>query len=416
MELIAGYKKTEVGVIPESWCVKSIGQLCDYQNGKSLENYFNDESGFKVISIGNYSPEGKYVDRNSFISFENKKSIEKFILNKNDLTMSLNDKTAQGAILGRVLLIDEDCKFVFNQRTMRLRPRQDVYPNYLYFSINAEYVHGALVGLAKPGTQIYVNTDDVLSVMLPVPTIGEQTAIANALSDADALIGSLQKLIEKKRQIKQGAMQTLLNPYKNGVLKTGWIKKKLGEVADIRNGGTPSTRVDEFWNGNVLWCTPTDITALNGSKYISDTNRKISIKGLKNSSAEIIPENSIVMTSRATIGECAINLLPISTNQGFKNFIPFEFTDCNFLYYSLQTMKQTFIGLCSGSTFLEISKNQVFNVEICLPKEKLEQNRIAMIISDMDIEIAALETKLAKYQQIKQGMMQNLLTGRIRLV
>jgi type I restriction enzyme S subunit len=195
-----------------------------------------------------------------------------------------------------------------------------------------------------------------------------------------------------------------------------WGKKCLAELADIRSGGTPSTLLPEFWDGDILWCTPTDITALNGYKYLGETSRKVTTLGLKASSAEIVPAMSIVMTSRATIGECAINRVPLSTNQGFKNFVPFDDVDVEFLYYLLTTQKQGFVSLCGGSTFLEIGKTQLAAFEVSLPLTKAEQTAIATVLSDLDAELAALETKLAKARQLKQGMMQELLTGRIRLV
>jgi len=122
------------------------------------------------------------------------------------------------------------------------------------------------------------------------------------------------------------------------------------------------------------------------------------------------------MTSRATIGECAINRVPVTTNQGFKNFVPFESVDVEFLYYLLLTQRQGFISLCGGSTFLEIGKAQLAEFEMHTPATKAEQTALAAILSDMDAEITALEAKLAKARQVKQGMMQELLTGRIRLV
>jgi type I restriction enzyme S subunit len=122
------------------------------------------------------------------------------------------------------------------------------------------------------------------------------------------------------------------------------------------------------------------------------------------------------MTSRATIGECAINRVPVSTNQGFKNFVPFENVDVEFLYYLLLMQKQGFISLCGGSTFLEIGKAQLASFEVRVPTIRGEQSAIAAILFDMDTEIAALEGKLAKARQLKQGMMRELLTGRIRLV
>ena len=195
-----------------------------------------------------------------------------------------------------------------------------------------------------------------------------------------------------------------------------WMVSVLSDLADIRSGGTPSTYQPIFWDGEIAWCTPTDITALGGAKYLQTTSRTITSQGLKNSSAELIPAQSIVMTSRATIGECAINVAPISTNQGFKNFVPYAHIDTEFLYYLLITQKRGFIELCSGSTFLEIGKTQLLTYVLKIPPTKPEQTAIAQILSDMDAELTALEAKLVKARHIKQGMMQQLLTGKIRLV
>jgi len=195
-----------------------------------------------------------------------------------------------------------------------------------------------------------------------------------------------------------------------------WEVKKLGEIADIRSGGTPSTGEPRFWDGNIPWCTPTDITALSGHKYLGETARLITQLGLKASSAEMIPAQSVVMTSRATIGECAINAVPVSTNQGFKNFIPFATTNVDFLYYLLGTQKQGFISLCGGSTFLEIGKTQLVAYQVRLPATKAEQTAIASVLTEMDGELAALEQRREKTRALKQAMMQELLTGKTRLI
>lgn len=247
--------------------------------------------------------------------------------------------------------------------------------------------------------------------------VGEQEAIADALSDADAFIESVAQLLAKKRQFKQGAMQELLTGKRRLPGFDGkWTVERLSNIAEIRSGGTPSTTQPKFWDGDIPWCTPTDITALAGYKYLTSTSRTISQRGLEASAADLIPANSIVMTSRATIGECGINRIPVATNQGFKNFVPTEELDVEFFYYLLLTQKQGFIRLCGGSTFLEIGKGQLAAYEVRLPALRVEQSAIAAILSDMDAEIAGLEEKLGKARQLKQGMMQELLTGRIRLI
>ncbi len=211
-------------------------------------------------------------------------------------------------------------------------------------------------------------------------------------------------------EVKPGYKQTEV-----GVIPEDWEVKTLSELADIHSGGTPSTTEPKFWDGEVPWCTPTDITALSGHKYLRETSRRITEHGLKCSSAEMIPAQSIVMTSRATIGECAINQVPVSTNQGFKNFVPFQSVDVDFLYYLLTTQKQGFIRLCGGSTFLEIGKGQLVAFEVRLPCAKAEQHAIATALSDVDALLGGLERLIAKKRDLKQAAMQQLLTGQTRL-
>lgn len=304
----------------------------------------------------------------------------------------------------------------FNQDVKALVPYKGVYPKYLTYSILGRQNELLRLVSQAGNTAGVLDTKLVQAFNIWLPEYNEQQVIADALSDVDALLESLDQLINKKRNIKQAAMQELLTgktrlPGFDGE----WNVKRLGEITDIRSGGTPSTTNAAFWDGGVPWCTPTDITALLGRKYLSDTERTISDAGLRASSAEVIPPNSIIMTSRATIGECAINMVPMTTNQGFKNLVPSK-ADPEFLYYLMTMQKERLKQLCGGSTFLEIGKKQLQRFEVVCPVEVDEQTAIATVLSDMDAEITALEQRRKKTRDIKQAMMQELLTGKTRLV
>lgn len=272
--------------------------------------------------------------------------------------------------------------------------------------ISSVIVGGAIPTLSQE--QVYA-----FDIVYP-PDAKEQAAIAEALSDVDSLISSLQKLIEKKKAIKQGTMQELLTGKKRLPGFSGeWSKQQLGDICNIVNGGTPSTSIAEFWNGKILWCTPTDITSCS-TKYIYTTESKITESGLKASSATLLPKGALLLCSRATIGEVRIAGNTICTNQGFKSLVVHQNISNEWLYYMVHVLKFNMLEKAIGSTFLEISKKDLAELDIIVP-EFTEQKAIAQVLSDMDSEIELLEKKLAKYQQIKQGMMQELLTGRIRL-
>ena len=196
----------------------------------------------------------------------------------------------------------------------------------------------------------------------------------------------------------------------DGIILNEWTIKKLGEVTEIINGGTPSRNVLGYWeNGSILWATPTDVTR-NNSKYLFDVREKITEKGLKNSSATLLPRGTVLMTSRATIGAKSIIKVPMATNQGFKSFI------CNnnvlyneYLYYLIDILVPKLLSEASGSTFLEVSKNSVAQLSIALPPIK-EQQKIATILSTVDKAIEKTEAIIEKTEQLKKGLMQQLLT------
>lgn len=216
-KLIEKKKSIKQGAMQEllkpkaGWVTKKLGDVIGYQNGKALEQYFNSSDGYKVISIGNYSETGNYVDNSCYISREFKSTIKKYLLNKDELTMILNDKTSVGNIIGKVLLIDKNEEYVFNQRTMRIIPNISILPKFLYFILNSELTHKQIILKAKPGTQIYINTNDVLDIELRMPkNTKDQSLISEILTDMDTDLDIINKKLTKLKQQKQGMMQALL--------------------------------------------------------------------------------------------------------------------------------------------------------------------------------------------------------------
>ncbi|MGY3214041.1 restriction endonuclease subunit S [Mucilaginibacter sp. HD30] len=188
-----------------------------------------------------------------------------------------------------------------------------------------------------------------------------------------------------------------------------WLLAKISDTGLIISGGTPDTSKPEYWQGNILWCTPTDITSLKGSKYINYTSRNISEKGLKNSSANILPIHSLVICTRATIGDCAINEVSLTTNQGFKAIVPNKNWSTEFLYYLVVNLKPKLIQLSSGSTFLELSKKVFENIIIQQPPLN-EQIRIAEVLSAVDEKINIVKAHIIEYHKLKEFLSSNLLT------
>lgn len=259
-----------------------------------------------------------------------------------------------------------------------------------------------------------ITKKDFKSIKVTMPEEPERKAIAGVLSSFDSYISDLIELIEKKKAIRDGALEDLVSGRTRlEGFKGKWEKTTIGDCAEIYQGGTPSTTNDHYWGGNVTWVTPSEITKL-PTLYIDNSERKITEEGLHHSSARLLPAGTILLCTRATIGDLAIAKKPMTTNQGFKNLVCKKGVHNVFLAYLLQTLKDTMLSLAIGTTFLEISKKNLSSIELTMPSYP-EQKAIADVLTTMDEEIQALEAERDKMIQIREGAMDDLLTGRVRL-
>ena len=189
----------------------------------------------------------------------------------------------------------------------------------------------------------------------------------------------------------------------------GWQEKRLKEIADVIGGGTPDTKNPKYWGGDIVWLTPSEVK----NKYIDNSIRKISHEGLLESSAKILPINTVILTSRATVGDAAIARKELTTNQGFQSLVPHKSEDSEFLYYLVTTNKKEFLRRASGSTFLEISNRDVKNIPVRIPILE-EQQKIAEFLAAVDKRVALLERKVQQLEAYKRGVMQQLFSQQLR--
>ena len=180
-------------------------------------------------------------------------------------------------------------------------------------------------------------------------------------------------------------------------MRKGWTETSLGEIAEVIGGGTPSTAIAEYWDGDIVWLTPTEITSQHG-KVVSDSIRKITDLGFKNSGAQMLPKDSVILTSRASVGYVALAGKDLCTNQGFQSLIPKQSVLAKYLMFWIQQNRTEFESRSAGSTFKEISKSNVKSIKLHLPPLP-EQKRIVDLISSVDSYIDALE-KQAKISRI----------------
>jgi type I restriction enzyme S subunit len=255
-----------VGVIPEEWNLITLKRIVESNKISSgvYKNISLYGRGKKIIKLGDvfgydyFKPD---LAQRVELSYE---EISNYSVKTGDILIALASVKLEG--VGKVMLVeflDEETAYDHNVALIRLVKTVD--QKYIFYLFKSYIVRKFVSMRATQVGTTFLKSSTILEFLLPLPsTKAEQQAIVNALSDADALIESLEKLITKKRNIKQGAMQELLTGKKRLPGFSGeWVVRRLDTVAEIRSGGTPSTNQAEFWNGDILWCTPTDITALN---------------------------------------------------------------------------------------------------------------------------------------------------------
>ncbi len=410
-----GYKWTDIGVIPEDWEPKSIGELVSFSGGSQpprLTFVFNEEEGYvRLIQIRDYKTD-------EFATY-----IPEMLASKRC--------TATDVMIGRygppIFQILRGIEGAYNVALIKTVPSSKIDSDYWYHFVRNDRLFRLIDSLSRRSSgQTGVEMSALKSFGLPLPPLPEQRAIASALSDVDALIEALDKLIAKKRDIKQATMQQLLTGKTRLPGFSGeWEVKRLGNVVtflttannpradlslygdveyihygdvhahaqpilDCRNASLP--RIDHIKVTNIPRLVDGDLVIVDASEDLAGVAKSVEVQGVV---------GKMVVAGLHTI-LCRGN--PNQWAKGFMAYLQF-----------IPAFKSALDRVATGISVYAVSKKQIADVDLALPSVE-EQHAIATVLSDLDAEMTALERRLDKTKQIKQGMMQMLLTGRVRLV
>ena len=418
------FKQTEVGMIPSDWEETYLGNIGPVKMCKRVMKYQTSEKGdipfYKIGTFGK-SPDA-YISKDLYHYLKNKYSFPQ----KGTVLIS-----AAGTI-GRTVVYDGKDAFFQDSNIVWLENDESVLTNqylyYLYQVVEWKTENGGAV------SRLYNDNFKITPIAIP-SSKKEQQRIANALSDVDTLIESLEKLIAKKKNIKQGAMQQLLTGKKRlpgfapakpiykqtelGKIPTDWEVKTFGDVGKgFSAGATPYRQVDRYYEGDIKWVSSGELDY----NVIQETQEHISIEAVKATNLTLHPKNTFLMAitgleAAGTRGRCAILGCEATTNQSCLAIYESEYLSIPYLYHFYVKYGDALaFAYAQGSKQQSFTAAIVKKLPIVLPSSKAEQTAIANVLSDMDTEISALETKLAKYRTLKTGMMQQLLTGKNRLI
>lgn len=384
------YKRSEVGLIPENWVTKKIDEIASITTGNKDTQDRVEEGKYPFFVRSNI------IERINTFSFDG------------EAVLTSGDGVGVGKIYHYI-----DGKFDFHQRVYSIHYfNSDISGLYFYYQFSTNFNNRVMSMTAKSSVDsVRREMISQMQIALP-PTLEEQKAIAKALSDVDELIQCLDKLIAKKKAIKEGAMQRLLTPPNKGGQRLpgfegDWEEKKLGEVFELKQGLQKSVNDQELHkkDGYVRFIRIIDLTNQNEKpRYIKIPDQ-----------SHLISKNDLFMVRYGTPGLLGFGYEGVIANNLFRLKPKQKLIEQYFFHY-LSFNNEEILNLSSSTTMAALSFSSLKALEISYPSDIKNQQAIGQILSEMDKEIESLEKKQAKYEQIKEGMMQELLTGKTRLV
>ncbi|MCQ1866690.1 restriction endonuclease subunit S [Escherichia coli] len=399
-------------MVPKGWELSSIGKISDVSSGgtpsRNNEAYWNGnipwvttaEVQFKIIE-----------DTVEKITEEGLANSSAKLFPAGTILMAMY---GQGKTRGQVAKLGIDAST--NQACAAIVLHTGYEVDFYYQFLISQYEN--IREMANSGGQQNLSGGIVKSIPVPVPPLTEQKKIAKILSTWDNAISVTEKLLTNSQQQKKALMQQLLTGKKrlldeNGVRFSGeWKRVKLGAIADMNSGGTPKSTVEEYYGGNIPWVSISDMTS-NG-KWIATTEKYLTELGLNSSSARIYPKNSVLYAMYASIGECSIAAVNLTSSQAILSIRPKDCLNYEFLYFYLTSLKEKIKLQGQQGTQSNLNAGMVKEFELDLPSIR-EQQKIAAVLSAADAEISTLEKKLACLRDEKKALMQQLLTGKRRV-
>ena len=382
----------------DGWLETTLGDVAEWWSGgtpkaREPKYYENGTIPWAVIADMN---KGIIDSTNSYITKEGLELIGGRLAPVGSVLISMYASVGKSAIANIPLATNQAIAWsIPNQKK--------IIPFYLY--LVSQQLEEEISDLARGATQRNINRQMLREFTFQLPPLPEQKRIVDLISSADSYIEALQQQLDSVKRSRNAVLHELLT-----VGGDDWVETTIGEVVSVVNGGTPSTKSEDYWGGSIVWITTTELTAFDG-KRVNSSKRTITVDGLRNGPARLVRAGTTLVGTTATIGTCALADCELTFNQQISGLIPLDKDlDDSYLFYWIQHIKSILEGLSAGTSFKRISTSVLKTVSINFPPIG-EQKRIAAVISEMDEFIESIQRTSIEAKNLRSGLLSDLLSG-----
>jgi len=399
----------------DNWELRKLGDILSNMKSGLSRMLSNDDIGLPVIRANNIN--NGILDLVNELKFWYREdpqgaNTQNYLVHKNDILVNFINSEAK---MGTAAIVETEPTrpTIYTTNILNLRTNQDICPYFVFCLTLTKKYKDYIKTITKPAVnQASFTTVDLKKYKFSAPTSDEQMKIGKLFKQLDGTTTLHQHELEALKKTKKGFLQKMFPKEGESVpeirfpgFTDDWEQRKLGEVADIVGGSTPSTNIDKYWNGDIDWYSPIEI----GEQiYVNESQKKITELGLQKSSAKILPVGTVLFTSRAGIGNTAILAKEGTTNQGFQSIVPHkDELDSYFIFSRTHELKRYGETNGAGSTFVEVSGKQMSKMSILVPNME-EQIKIGMFFKQLDETIALHQRELEALKETKKAFLQKM--------
>ncbi|MBS6209723.1 MAG: restriction endonuclease subunit S [Proteus hauseri] len=395
------------------WIKFNLGELITIKHGYAFSGKYitSVKNNNILVTPGNFKIGGGFK-ADKFKYFSSDDYPKEYLFDGGELIVTMTDLSKETDTLGFVALVPKDTnKYLHNQRVglINILDESVVDKLYLYWKLRTNEYQSFIANSASGTSVMHTSPKKIYEYSFLLPSLIEQKAIASVLSSLDDKID----LLHRQNKTLESMAETLFRQWFVEEVDDSWILSSIGEVFDIKGGATPSTKESLFWNGNINWTSPRDLSGAK-SIYLLSTERKITELGLSKISSGLLPNNTLLMSSRAPVGYLAITDIELAINQGYIAILEHEIFGCEYMYLWCKVNMDIIKNSANGSVFQEISKASFKKIPFLIPDDERVKsfNKQGKILFK---KIKSNTKNIQTLEKLRDTLLPKLMSGEVRV-